>query len=152
MSAGELQGLRDTGLETFDEPVALPPYTSYTKPDAPIDVQIASLLLPDEMKDEMKGSGWHPKAVKRGCGSMWDKANTSWTDSWIAETLSCALAVIALACLIATLCYYQGRVLTTLPLKISLNTLVAVYSAVIKASLLMPVAEGKCPGLDAWPD
>jgi hypothetical protein len=65
-----------------------------------------------------------------------------WMDGWAAETASCALSVLALACLVVILRYFDGYVVTEMPLKISINTLVAVLAAVIKSSLLLPVAEG----------
>jgi len=65
-----------------------------------------------------------------------------WTNGWIPETVSCGLSFIALVCLIATLRYFEGHSLTDMPLKININTLVAVFAAVIKSSLLLPVAEG----------
>ena len=63
-------------------------------------------------------------------------------DGWTAEILSCALSVAALAGLMAALKYFDGRVVTEMPLKISINTLVAVIAAVVKTALLLPVAEG----------
>lgn len=63
-------------------------------------------------------------------------------DSWIIEVLSCALAIVALICLISVLRYFDGSVMTELPLHISINTLVATLAAMIKASVLLPVAEG----------
>jgi hypothetical protein len=74
---------------------------------------------------------------------------TFWVDGWTSETLSSALSIAALICLIATLRYFDGYVVTEMPLKISVNTLVAVFTAIIKSSLLVPVAEGIYPGRDA---
>lgn len=65
-----------------------------------------------------------------------------WMDSWIAEVLSCGVAVLSLIGLTVTLRVFQGKPLADYPLKISLNTIVAVFSAIVKASLLMPVGEG----------
>jgi hypothetical protein len=70
------------------------------------------------------------------------RLHATWVDSWTAEVLSCALSVIALACLVSALRYFDGYVVTKLPLKVSINTLVAVFAAIIKSSLLLPVAEG----------
>jgi len=65
-----------------------------------------------------------------------------WVDGWAAEIASCTLSVLALACLVATLRYFDGYVVTEMPLKISINTLVAILAAVVKSALLLPVAEG----------
>ncbi|KAF1934562.1 hypothetical protein EJ02DRAFT_439774, partial [Clathrospora elynae] len=64
-----------------------------------------------------------------------------WTDGWTVEVLSCAVAVIVLICLCATLRYLDGHILTAMPLKININTLIAVFGALIKAAILLPVAE-----------
>jgi len=55
--------------------------------------------------------------------------------------MSCALSILAMYCLMATLYYFDGRVITKMPLKISINTLVAILAGIIKSSLLLPVAE-----------
>lgn len=67
---------------------------------------------------------------------------TLWTDGWAAESSSLVLSMVALICLICTLRYFNGSVITEMPLKISINTLVAVIAAVVKSALLLPVAEG----------
>lgn len=68
---------------------------------------------------------------------------TLWSNGWIAEVLSCAFSLTALICLILVLHKFNGYVLTDMPLKISINTLVAVIAAVMKSSLLLPIAEGQ---------
>jgi hypothetical protein len=73
---------------------------------------------------------------------LYARLQKQWVDGWAAEIGSCALSVLALACLVAVLRYFDGYVVTEMPLKISLNTLVAVLGAVLKSSLLLPVAEG----------
>ncbi|KAH8727700.1 hypothetical protein GQ44DRAFT_770257 [Phaeosphaeriaceae sp. PMI808] len=73
---------------------------------------------------------------------LYAQLQKQWVDGWAAEIVSCALSVLALACLVAILRYFDGYVVTKMPLKISINTLVAVIAAVIKSSLLLPVAGG----------
>jgi hypothetical protein len=67
-----------------------------------------------------------------------------WVDGWAAETLSCTLSVAALVCLMWALRCADGNVITDIPLNMPINTLVAVFAAVIKSSLLLSVAEGAC--------
>ena len=67
-----------------------------------------------------------------------------WRDGWIAELLSCGLALIAFIGLIIILRAFNHYVITEIPLKISIDTLVAVLSAVVKSSLLLPVSAGMC--------
>jgi hypothetical protein len=75
--------------------------------------------------------------------SRFNQLRELWNDGWIAEFLSCGLAVVAFIGLVVALRIFNGHVLTEVPLKISINTLVAVFSAVIESLLLLPVAEGK---------
>jgi hypothetical protein len=53
------------------------------------------------------------------------------------------MSKVTLFCLIGTLRYFEGRIITEMPLKININSLVAVLATTIKASLLLAVAEGK---------
>jgi len=73
--------------------------------------------------------------------SKYRRLHSRWIDGWAAELMSCALSILAMSCLVATLHYFDGRVITKMPLKISINTLVAILAGIIKSSLLLPVAE-----------
>jgi hypothetical protein len=85
----------------------------------------------------------HGSTHTRRCYHKW---YNSWIDGWTAEILSCSMSAIALFCLIATLRYFNGQIITEMPLKININSLVAVLATTIKASLLLAVAEGKFYG------
>ena len=63
---------------------------------------------------------------------------------WLLEILSSFIAALALMAIIVTLAVHQGRPLPQWPHSISINALIAVFTTVFKASLLMPVAEGIC--------
>lgn len=80
-----------------------------------------------------------PKETRR----FYRKWHTSWIDNWTAEILSCSLSAAALFCPVATLRYFEGWVITEMPLKININSLVAVLATTIKASLLLAVAEDR---------
>ena len=73
---------------------------------------------------------------------QWNLLCAFWDNSWAPELLSCLVAVLALSGLLLVLGIYQGRVLQDLPIKISINTLIAIFATIIKVSLAMPVAEG----------
>lgn len=96
--------------------------------------------------DESRGRD--PKKKSKGSHSSmpaWanpQKLHAQWHNGWLPEALSCCLSVAALVCLTTTLRYFEGYALNDIPLKISINALVAVFAAVIKSSLLLPVAEG----------
>lgn len=85
----------------------------------------------------------HEFEHKPAARHLWRKWYESWIDSWTAEILSCSVSAATLFCLIATLRSFEGRVVTEMPLKININSLVAVLATAIKASLLLAVAEGK---------
>jgi hypothetical protein len=74
--------------------------------------------------------------------SAFHRLQLRWDDGWAAEIVSYVFAVVAIACLVSTLRYFDGSVVTEVPLKIPINTLVAILVGVAKSSLLLPVAEG----------
>lgn len=61
---------------------------------------------------------------------------------WILEFLSIFLAFSSLAAIIITLSIHQGQPVPEWPSFVSINALVAVFSAILKAAMVMPVAEG----------
>lgn len=75
--------------------------------------------------------------------SVYTRICTFWTNGWTSEVFSCSLAITALICLVVALSLFDGGLLTDMPLKISVNTLIAVFTAVIKSSLLLPVSESE---------
>lgn len=58
------------------------------------------------------------------------------------EILSSFLALGCLIAIIIILVFHEGKSLPHWPNMISINTLVAVFTAIFKTSLVMPVAEG----------
>jgi len=63
-------------------------------------------------------------------------------DLWVWEILSCVLATICLVVIVAILAVHQDRPLPQWPNYISINSLIAIMTAIMKASLMLPVAEG----------
>ncbi len=75
------------------------------------------------------------------------KNNTSFIRSlsrtaWLTEILSCVLALAALAAIVITLATHQDRTLPRWPSLISINSLIAIFTAIFKAAMLLPIAEG----------
>ncbi|KAI1479554.1 hypothetical protein F4774DRAFT_425710 [Daldinia eschscholtzii] len=68
--------------------------------------------------------------------------------SWKWEILSCLLVLASPLALLATLYPYDGRPLPQWPLQISVNTLLSIYSMILKASLGFVVAS--CIGQLQW--
>jgi hypothetical protein len=61
---------------------------------------------------------------------------------WIAEILSYTLALVALAAIVITLALHNNKPLPQWPSLISINSLVAIFTSILKAAMLLPVAEG----------
>ena len=63
--------------------------------------------------------------------------------SWLPEVVSLLLACVAFTAIVVTLAIHQGRPLPQWPGLISINALIAIFTAIFKAALVMPVAEGE---------
>ena len=62
--------------------------------------------------------------------------------AWRFEILSCLLFVLSLVAIFVTIYPYQGRPLPQWPYSISINSLVAIYVVILKATMLFVAAEG----------
>ncbi|KAH0439956.1 hypothetical protein CcaCcLH18_02673 [Colletotrichum camelliae] len=72
-----------------------------------------------------------------------DKSPESvWTVWWM-EIFSSFLALGCIIAMVVILSIYQGQPLPRWPKLISINSLIAVFTAIFKASLILPVAEGQ---------
>lgn len=60
---------------------------------------------------------------------------------WLWEVLSILGATVALAAMIITLVLHQDKILPKWPSAITINALIAVFSAILKACVVMPLAE-----------
>lgn len=65
-----------------------------------------------------------------------------WNQPWIIETISCLLSCVAFAAIVLTLALHAGQPMPQWPNLISINSLVAIFTAIMKAALLLPVTEG----------
>lgn len=61
---------------------------------------------------------------------------------WSIEIASLVLAFVSFVAIIITLLMHQNRPLPHWPSLISINTLIAIFTSVMRASMLLPVAEG----------
>ena len=62
--------------------------------------------------------------------------------AWWLEALSCLLFLLALVAIVVTIYPHQGRPLPQWPYNISVNSLIAIYAVILKATMLLVVAEG----------
>lgn len=61
---------------------------------------------------------------------------------WAWEVLSCCMSAASLAAIVVTLFIHDDRPLPQWPHYITINSLIAIFAAILKASIMMPVAEG----------
>lgn len=71
-----------------------------------------------------------------------NQSNNSIQQLWLWELLSIAVAALALVAIVIVLVLRRDRPLPKWPSAISINALIAVFTAIFKACLLMPIAEG----------
>jgi hypothetical protein len=64
-------------------------------------------------------------------------------DRWAFEILSCTFALLCLLAIIVTLVTHQDQSLPQWPRMISINSLIAIFTALMKAALMVPIAEGE---------
>ncbi|KAL2289241.1 hypothetical protein FJTKL_02260 [Diaporthe vaccinii] len=68
---------------------------------------------------------------------------SSWLfTNWTMDILSCTIACLCLAAIFGILYTHQGLPLPQLPLNITINALIAVFTAIFKVTLMVPVAGG----------
>lgn len=64
------------------------------------------------------------------------------TYAWTTEISSILIAILALSAIYITLVMHSDRPLPRWPSLISINSLIAIFTVILKATLMMPVAEG----------
>ena len=75
-------------------------------------------------------TGWYSRALD------------TCSDHWVLELLSCGMAVACFVAIIAILDMYQDRPLPSSPDAISINSWISIFTAIMKAAVMLPVAEG----------
>ena len=89
-------------------------------------------------------SSTRQQRFRRLVARLWRWAWTGWTP----EALSCILSCCAFASIIITLVLHHDKPLPEWPRLISINSLISIFTAIQKATLLLPVAEGNAQPLD----
>ena len=86
--------------------------------------------------------GKHPQdpTQRRKRGFSWPSEVLN--HAWLIEILSLVLASLAFAAIVITLSIHQNRPIPQWPHLISINSLVAIFTTIMKAALIFPVAEG----------
>jgi len=139
-----MEEMRSLGASASDPPSSIPRKPvgfgdSYsqkspnTQQDWPDDAGYDDLLRPEEHEANSK----HQPQIERHI----------YIPIWTMDILSLCLAAVSFVAIVITLAIHQDRPLPEWPHLISINTLIAIFTAILKASLLMPVAEGKAENI-----
>ncbi|KAI0390152.1 hypothetical protein F5Y17DRAFT_83149 [Xylariaceae sp. FL0594] len=65
-----------------------------------------------------------------------------WYYGWVAESLGCSLAVLALIATVITLRLHEDKTLPEWPFSISINSLIAIFGVLLKAGATVALSEG----------
>jgi cobalamin biosynthesis Mg chelatase CobN len=71
------------------------------------------------------------------------QSTSSTLKRWLAELSAWITGLIALAAIIITIGLHNGRPLPDWPYSISVNALVSIFATILKAMMMVPIAEGK---------
>lgn len=83
-----------------------------------------------------------PRGIARGWTAFTNAILRIWRKGWTAETCSCIFALLSLIGLIVTLMAHQNRPLPDWPQIVSINSIVSLFSMMIRAGVSMVLAEG----------
>jgi hypothetical protein len=127
--------------------------------DSPHEASVASMQPPFDADKGFKhgdSSAAEPQRDGRGTSvSFWTKAKGLWQslldylqDSWFLEIAACVFAVALLSTEIGVLAAFNGQVIDTWPWQWSLNSAVALLTALLESSLLFAIVS--CLGQMKW--
>ncbi|CAO2658212.1 Nn.00g059350.m01.CDS01 [Neocucurbitaria sp. VM-36] len=103
--------------------------TSTQEPDTPLDIQIHTVA------EESIPPASDAKAARRRSTSMWH-------DSWVPELVSFSLAMLSLLAIVILLVIHKNKPLPKWPKMITINSLLAVFSTLLKMGLALPLSQG----------
>lgn len=104
--------------------------TSTQDLETPLDNHIHTVA------EESISSASDAKAARRRSTSMWH-------DSWVPELVSISLALLSLLAIIILLVIHKDKPLPKWPKMITINSLLAVFSTLLKMGLALPLSEGE---------
>lgn len=76
--------------------------------------------------------------------------NSTILHNWWTEAVYCILVVASLLAIVATIYPYDGHPMPQWPYRLSINTLIAIYTTILKATMLIITAEGLSQLKWAW--
>lgn len=134
----------ETPAETYkgytSDPFASPLPTAGTNDEAfPLqdpathDKEHATLYKPTSKYVMRESRSWQSLPYQRATGGW----------AWLPEVISCAVAIVSLIGVVITLAIYDGKPMPQWPNHITINTLVAFLVVVLKALMIVHVAQGE---------
>jgi hypothetical protein len=97
---------------------------------------VPSKLLSSPAVSEFKTS------YSQTSGKHKDGHHSTILHNWWLEAIYCVLVVGSLIAIVATIYPYDGHPIPQWPYRLSINTLIAIYTTILKATMLMITAEG----------
>jgi len=85
--------------------------------------------------------------ISRKPTTFWSCLKRMWYYGWVAEISSCFLAVESLLAMTMMLYMHENKPLPRWPLSITVNALVSIFVALIKAGISLPLTEGTGPNI-----
>lgn len=97
----------------------------------------------DSLEQVPASAGHQPREASNVQGQRIARVCSRLFTIWTVEILSCLIASVCLAAILGILITHQGLPLPQWPLNITINALIAIFTAIFKMALMVPVAEGE---------
>lgn len=93
-------------------------------------------------KNSLRILDWPKKALRSLRAIVYTSRRFASRVVWLKEVLSFLVSLIALGIIIIILAIHQDKALPKWPSLISINSLVSVFTSILKAAMLLPITEG----------
>lgn len=97
----------------------------------------------DSLEQSPTSTNYRTREASNLQGRKMSKVCSRLFTTWKMEILSCAIASLCLSAILGILITHKGLPLPQWPLNITINALIAVFTAIFKMALMMPVADGE---------
>ncbi|KAH7118815.1 hypothetical protein B0J11DRAFT_617129 [Dendryphion nanum] len=91
-----------------------------------------------DSQDAYSGGDQFPRKLARATTTFYDRVITDW---WWWELLSLGVSFLCVSTIVGVLAYYDGRRQSDVVPGVTINGFIAVFAAVAKAALILPVSE-----------
>lgn len=117
------------------------PLSTSSSHNEPTQRAVSPLLGEEDQKNESSAaSGIVPHALKP---SKANRLNKLWQESWTPEIVSCVLSILSLVAIVIVLALYQNQPIPNWPRLITINSLLSIFSTLLKIGIALPLSQGK---------